>query len=129
VGIARALITGPKLAVLDEPTSTLDPTVREEILSLLRSLQSSMSVAYLFVSHDIMAVERLSHRVAAMYLGHIVEHDACFALRHLVWRSRWRSRYGAFRSHADLKPDRHDCFKRTWPCARGAERLADLQWR
>jgi oligopeptide/dipeptide ABC transporter ATP-binding protein len=42
-------------------------------LGLLRSLQSSMSVAYLFISHDIMAVERLSHRVAVMYLGHIVE--------------------------------------------------------
>jgi oligopeptide/dipeptide ABC transporter ATP-binding protein len=73
VGIARALITSPRLVVLDEPTSTLDPTVREEILGLLRSLQSSMSVAYLFISHDIMAVERLSHRVAVMYLGHIVE--------------------------------------------------------
>ena len=73
VGIARALITNPKLVVLDEPTSTLDPTVREEILGLLRSLQSSMSVAYLFISHDIMAVERLSHRIAVMYLGHIVE--------------------------------------------------------
>jgi oligopeptide/dipeptide ABC transporter ATP-binding protein len=73
VGIARALITSPKLVVLDEPTSTLDPTVREEILGLLRSLQSSMSVAYLFISHDIMAVERLSHRVAVMYLGHVVE--------------------------------------------------------
>jgi oligopeptide/dipeptide ABC transporter ATP-binding protein len=73
VGIARALITSPKLVVLDEPTSTLDPTVREEILGLLRSLQSRMSVAYLFISHDIMAVERLSHRVAVMYLGHIVE--------------------------------------------------------
>jgi oligopeptide/dipeptide ABC transporter ATP-binding protein len=73
VGIARALITNPKLVVLDEPTSMLDPTVREEILALLRSLQSSMAVAYLFISHDIMAVERLSHRVAVMYLGHIVE--------------------------------------------------------
>jgi oligopeptide/dipeptide ABC transporter ATP-binding protein len=73
VGIARALITSPKLVVLDEPTSTLDPTVREEILGLLRSLQCSKLVAYLLISHDIMAVERLSHRVAVMYLGHIVE--------------------------------------------------------
>jgi oligopeptide/dipeptide ABC transporter ATP-binding protein len=73
VGIARALITNPKLVVLDEPTSMLDPTGRAEILSLLHSLQSSMAVAYLFISHDIMAVERLSHRIAVMYLGHIVE--------------------------------------------------------
>jgi oligopeptide/dipeptide ABC transporter ATP-binding protein len=80
VGIARALITSPKLVVLDEPTSTLDPTVREEILGLLRSLQGSMSVAYLFISHDIMAVERLSHRVAVMYLGHIVEQAPTAAL-------------------------------------------------
>ena len=73
VGIARALITNPQLVVLDEPTSMLDPTVRAEILGLLRSLQNNMGVAYLFISHDIMAVERLSHRVAVMYLGHIVE--------------------------------------------------------
>lgn len=73
VGIARALITNPKLVVLDEPTSTLDPTVRAEILGLLRSLQESMGVAYLFISHDIVAIERLSHRVAVMYLGHLVE--------------------------------------------------------
>lgn len=73
LGIARALITNPKLVVLDEPTSTLDPTARQEILGLLQSLQSSLQVAYLFISHDIMAVERLSHRVAVMYLGHVVE--------------------------------------------------------
>jgi oligopeptide/dipeptide ABC transporter ATP-binding protein len=73
VGIARALITNPQLVVLDEPTSTLDPTVRAEILALLHALQSSMGVAYLFISHDIVAVERLSHRVAVMYLGHVVE--------------------------------------------------------
>ena len=90
VGIARALITSPKLVVLDEPTSTLDPTVREEILGLLRSLQSSMSVAYLFISHDIMAVERMSHRVAVLDEGLIVEmgsvRDVLLAPRHAVTR-------------------------------------------
>jgi len=73
VGIARALVTKPALVVLDEPTSTLDPIIRAEILDVLAQIQASFGVSYLFISHDLTAVERLSHRIAVMYLGRLVE--------------------------------------------------------
>lgn len=73
VGIARALVTGPDLVVLDEPTSQLDPTARAEIIRLLRQIQDEMGAAYIFISHDLTSVAKISHRIAIMYLGHIVE--------------------------------------------------------
>jgi oligopeptide/dipeptide ABC transporter ATP-binding protein len=73
VGIARAVATNPDLIVLDEPTASLDVSVRGEILTLLKRLQQQLGLAYLFISHDLTAVERLSGRIAIMYLGHIVE--------------------------------------------------------
>ena len=73
VGIARAMATNPDLIVLDEPTASLDVSVRGEILILLKRLQDQLGLAYLFISHDLTAVERLSGRIAIMYLGHIVE--------------------------------------------------------
>jgi len=73
VGIARAVITKPSFIVLDEPTSSLDPSVRNEILSLLLDLQNEFSISYLFISHDMTAVEKVSHNIAIMYLGKIVE--------------------------------------------------------
>jgi oligopeptide/dipeptide ABC transporter ATP-binding protein len=73
LAIARALVTQPALVVVDEATSTLDARARATILDVLMDLQRELGVSYLFISHDLTAVERISHRIAIMYLGRIVE--------------------------------------------------------
>lgn len=73
VGIARALMTDPKLVVLDEPTSSLDMSIRIYIIELLRTLQRELGVTYIFISHDLSTVRYLCDRVMVMYLGQIVE--------------------------------------------------------
>ena len=73
VSIARSLAPAPDLIVLDEPTSALTPLARVGIIRLLRRLQSERGLSYLFISHDLTTVEHLSHRVAVMYLGQVVE--------------------------------------------------------
>jgi oligopeptide/dipeptide ABC transporter ATP-binding protein len=95
VGVARVLSVGAKFIVADEPTSTLDVSIQAQVVNLLRDLQKRLGISYLFISHDLRVVELISHKVAVMYLGKIVEigladriaNKASHPYTHILWSS------------------------------------------
>ena len=95
VGIARVLSVGARFIVADEPTSALDVSIQAQVVNLLRDLQKQLGLSYLFISHDLRVVELISHKVAVMYLGKIVEmglsdriaHKASHPYTNILWSS------------------------------------------
>jgi len=104
IAIARSLSLSPSLVVLDEPVSALDVSIRAQILNLLRDLQSELGLAYIFIAHDLAAVAHMSHMIAVMYLGRVVEIGAAATVANTSRHPYTRALFAAaLPSHPDEK--------------------------
>ena len=107
IAIARALVTNTRLIVLDEPVSALDVSIRAQIMNQLEELQAELGVSYLFIGHDLATVAHISHRIAVMYLGQIVELADALELCHKPLHPYTQALFtAALPAHPDDKRER-----------------------